>query len=124
MAAAGPTTAQGQPLGCPSVPAHPHRSLQAGERYVEEWLRQQAAARVIQTDEAAQKFWLTAAQQVGRAAKPAPARGALKRDAALPLRPGAAACSRLRAAHRLDAPLHCTPPTQLRSGSPAGVPGE
>lgn len=38
-------------------------STQAGERYVEEWLRQQAAARVIQTDEAAQKFWLTAAQQ-------------------------------------------------------------
>lgn len=36
---------------------------QAGERYVLEWLRQQAAARLIQTDSAAEKFWLTPAQQ-------------------------------------------------------------
>ncbi|KAL4447828.1 hypothetical protein ABPG75_005047 [Micractinium tetrahymenae] len=36
---------------------------EAGERYIEEWCRQQAAARIIQTDEAAEKFWLTPAQQ-------------------------------------------------------------
>ncbi len=42
------------------------RRVQAGERYVLEWLRQQASARIIQTDAAAEKFWLTPAQQVGR----------------------------------------------------------
>ncbi|EFN54527.1 hypothetical protein CHLNCDRAFT_135271 [Chlorella variabilis] len=46
---------------CTAAELAKHQGLNA--RYISEWLRQQASARVISTDEAAEKYWLTQAQQ-------------------------------------------------------------